>query len=66
MSVLSLPAWGAMRWRGDKGRDDGRRRMIWNAIGTTDGRLRGRVLDFLKVNVLIYRDETGSAWHTGF
>lgn len=40
--------------------------MIWNAIGTTDGRWRGRVLDFLKVNVLIYRDETGSAWHTGF
>lgn len=40
--------------------------MIWNAIGTTDGRWRGRVLDFLKVNVLIYQDETGSAWHTGF
>ncbi len=30
--------------------------MIWNAInaiGTVDGQLRGRVLDFLKVDVLI-------------
>lgn len=49
-----------------KGRGDGRRSMIWNAIGTVDGQLRGRVLDFLKVDVLIYRDETGSAWPTGF
>lgn len=40
--------------------------MIRNARGTVESWLRGRVLDFLKVGVLIYRDETGSAWPTGF